>query len=116
MYPKFAELFKPTIFISSYRSLYCRTVQHLLFAGHTTLYSVTKTVSLNEKVMSELWIGKNLEGSGRGLILRYHPGICLQGHRKSTKNLGQDNQSTCRDLNPGPPEYEAEVLITYHDL
>jgi hypothetical protein len=28
---------------------------------------------------------KGLEGSDRGLILRYYPGICLEGLRKNTK-------------------------------
>jgi hypothetical protein len=39
------------------------------------------------------WIGKDVEGSGHGLILRYCLGICLEGLRKTTKNLGQDNWS-----------------------
>jgi hypothetical protein len=38
-------------------------------------------------VISESWwIGKDLVGSGRGLILRYYPGISPEGHRKITKN------------------------------
>jgi hypothetical protein len=28
------------------------------------------------------------------------------------KNLSQDIRSSCRDLNPGPPEYEVGVLTT----
>jgi hypothetical protein len=39
-------------------------------------------------------------------------GICLEGLRKTTKNLSQDSRSPGRDLNPGPPEYEAGVLTT----
>jgi hypothetical protein len=31
------------------------------------------------------WIGKDLEHSGRGLILSYYPGICQEGLRKTTK-------------------------------
>jgi hypothetical protein len=49
-------------------------------------------------------------GSGRGLILRYYPGIVVESLRKITKNLSQDSRSPGRDLNPGPPEYESEVL------
>jgi hypothetical protein len=30
---------------------------------------------------------KGLEGSGRGLILRYYPEICLEVLTKTTKNL-----------------------------
>jgi hypothetical protein len=50
-----------------------------------------------------------VEGSGRGLILRYYPSICL-GSEKTHENLSQDSQSPGRDFNPGPPEYEAGVL------
>jgi hypothetical protein len=28
------------------------------------------------------------------------------------KNLGEDSRSSGRDLNPGRPEYDAEMLIT----
>jgi hypothetical protein len=41
----------------------------------------------------------------------YNPGICLERLRKTTKNLS-GYQSPGRDFNPGPPEYEAEVLNT----
>jgi hypothetical protein len=44
--------------------------------------------------------------------LRHHPGICLEGLRKTKKNLSQDKGSPGRDFNPGPPEYEAGVLST----
>jgi hypothetical protein len=43
---------------------------------------------------------------------RYYLGICLEGLRKTTKNLSQVSRSPGRDLNPGPPEYEAGVLTT----
>jgi hypothetical protein len=36
-------------------------------------------------VISELWIRKYVEGSGRGLILRSYPGICLQRLSKERK-------------------------------
>jgi hypothetical protein len=51
-----------------------------------------------------------LEGSGSGLILRHYPGIHLKALRKITKNLSQDSRSPGRDLNQGPPEYEAGVF------
>jgi hypothetical protein len=38
---------------------------------------------------------------------------CLEGLRKAMKNLREDNRSLGRDLNPGPPEYEASVNIIY---
>jgi hypothetical protein len=53
-----------------------------------------------------------LEGSGRGLILRYYPGIRLDGLRKTTTKFNQGSRSPSRKLNLGPPEYEAGVLAT----
>jgi hypothetical protein len=53
-----------------------------------------------------------MEGSGRGLISRYYTGICLEGLRKTTKNLSQVSRSLRRDLNLAPTEYEAGVIIT----
>jgi hypothetical protein len=53
-----------------------------------------------------------LIGSGRGLILRYYPDIRLEVPRKSTKNFSQGSWSSGRDSNPGPPEYEAGLLIS----
>jgi hypothetical protein len=44
-------------------------------------------------VISEWWwIGKDLVGSGSGLILRYYSGICLEGLRKTMKNFKQDSR------------------------
>jgi hypothetical protein len=57
----------------------------------------------------------NWKGYGRKrtwLNLRYYPGTDLEGLRKIMKTFSQDNRSPGRDLNPGPPKYEAEVLIT----
>jgi hypothetical protein len=47
----------------------------------------------------------------RSLILRYYLGICLEGLRKIT-DISQDSRSQGRNLNTGPPEYEAGVLTT----
>jgi hypothetical protein len=38
-------------------------------------------------------------------ILRHYPGTCLDGLRKTTKNLSQDSGSPDRDLIPDPSEY-----------
>jgi hypothetical protein len=51
----------------------------------------------------------NWKASGRKPLW---PGIRLKGLRETTKNLSQDRRSPGRDLNPEPPEYEAEVLTT----
>jgi hypothetical protein len=39
-----------------------------------------------------------VEGSGRGLILKYYSGICLEGLTKTTKYLSQYSRSLGRDL------------------
>jgi hypothetical protein len=46
--------------------------------------------------------------------LRYCPGICLEGLRKITKNINQDNRSLGRDLNPGPPEYKSRSSVVLY--
>jgi hypothetical protein len=51
-----------------------------------------------------------MEESGSGLSLSEYPDIYLYGLRKTTRDLGQNSRSLCRDLNPGPAEYEAQVL------
>jgi hypothetical protein len=38
-----------------------------------------------KRVVSELWIGNDLEGSCLGIILKYYPGIRLERLRKSKK-------------------------------
>jgi hypothetical protein len=50
-----------------------------------------------------------------GIILRNYPGIYLEGLRKPTK-ICQDSRSPGRDLNPGTPEYEAEMLTLDHNI
>jgi hypothetical protein len=55
-------------------------------------FSVTKTyVASNYVVIREWWIVKDLEGSGRGLALKFYPEIFLEWIRKTTKNLSQDS-------------------------
>jgi hypothetical protein len=54
----------------------------------------------NKGVINEWWIRKDLEESGRRIILRYYLGIRLEGLRKSTKNVSQDSRSPDRDRNP----------------
>jgi hypothetical protein len=51
-------------------------------------------------------------GSGRGRTLRFYPGIRVERLVKTMKNLREDSRSLGRDLNSGPPEYEAGVLTT----
>jgi hypothetical protein len=48
--------------------------------------------------------------SGRVLLLRSYPSICLDGLRKTTKKLSQDSCCLGQDLEPGLSKYEAGVL------
>jgi hypothetical protein len=57
----------------------------------TTLVSNSDYIASNEGVVSEWWIGKDVEGSVHGLISRYYPSICLEKRKKTTKNLSQDS-------------------------
>jgi hypothetical protein len=43
--------------------------------------------------------------------LKYASSICLKGLSKSAKTVSQNSRSLGRDLNPRPPEYEAEFLL-----
>jgi hypothetical protein len=57
----------------------------------------------------------NWKGYGRKRSwpnLRCYPEICLEGLRNATKNLGQNSQSSVRDVNSGLAEYEAGMLTT----
>jgi hypothetical protein len=86
---------------------------YLFIVYLTTLFSVADYLASNERVISGWWIGKDLEGSGRGLILRYHNGIRLKDLRKATQNLSLYSPSPCSDLDTGPPEYEVEYNRIY---
>jgi hypothetical protein len=71
-------------------------------------FSVTQDyITSNKRAISELWNGKDLEGSGHGLVLRYY---FLKGLRKPRDS--KDSRSPGRDLNPSRPEYEAGVSTT----
>jgi hypothetical protein len=37
--------------------------------------------------------------------------ICVEGLRKTTKNLSQDSRSRGQHLKLGPPKYEAGVVV-----
>jgi hypothetical protein len=47
-------------------------------------------------------------------ILRYNPGICLEGLKKTTTNIIQDSRCPRRDLNPARHEYIAGVLNIFY--
>jgi hypothetical protein len=49
--------------------------------------SSTEFVALNVMVISEWWIEKDLVASGH--VLRYHPGIYVEGLKNTTTNLSR---------------------------
>jgi hypothetical protein len=55
---------------------------------------------------------KGFVGSVCGLILRYYPGIHMQGLRKTMKNLNQDSWSPALRFEAGTLKYKAVVLAT----
>jgi hypothetical protein len=69
-------------------------------------------IASDDRVINEWWFVKDLEVGGRGLSFKLLSSIRLEERKDNTKILSQDNRSPGRDLNPVPPEYEAEVLIT----
>jgi hypothetical protein len=56
----------------------------------------------------------NVKGYGRKRVrdLIYFRGICVDGVRKSTKNLSQNSRSPGRGLNDGLLEYKAGIQPT----
>jgi hypothetical protein len=56
-------------------------------------------IPLNDGMIWEEWIGKNVEKKQPWPNLRYYPGIYPEELRKTMKNLSQDIWS----LNPEPP-------------
>jgi hypothetical protein len=51
----------------------------------------------NSFSVTRLYFEKDLVGSGRGLILKYDPGIRLEGMRKTMKNLSERLRSKRKD-------------------
>jgi hypothetical protein len=85
-------------------------VKAFLFIGGLFNDAVSSSDYLASKDRTKM----NWKGYGRKrwwLNLRYCPGICVKGLRKTTKNL-RINRSLGRDLNPGPTECEVAVLTT----
>jgi hypothetical protein len=56
-------------------------VSDLFFTGYLTMLSI-----------SRLHINWTVSGSNHGLTEVYYPRICLEGLRKTTEKLSQDNQ------------------------
>jgi hypothetical protein len=55
---------------------------YLFLVYLTTLFRQLRLYSVEWEVISEWWIGKDLEESNHGLILRHYPGIRQEGLKK----------------------------------
>jgi hypothetical protein len=53
-------------------------------------------------------MGKNVEGSGRGLTLLHYTDICMEGLRRAKKHLSQGSRSPGRDLSQNLPNTKQE--------
>jgi hypothetical protein len=85
-----------------------------LFIVYLKTLSVSRLYNVRWEDDREQWTGKDVEGSGHGLISGTFPAFAWGGGlRRITKNLSQDSRSPGRDLNPGPPEYEAGELANF---
>jgi hypothetical protein len=62
---------------------------YALWVYLTTLFIDSRLgyVASNEGVISKLRVGKDVGESGRGLILKHYPSICLEGLRKTKENF-----------------------------
>jgi hypothetical protein len=58
------------------------------------------------------WIRNDLKWSGRGL--RHYPGICLDGLRKTTKSLSQNNRCPGRYPKRAAAGYDSRALLLGH--
>jgi hypothetical protein len=82
----------------------------MLFICGLFNYAITSLgyVALDDRMNTELemiWMA--------AANLRYYPSICLEGLRKTMKNLNQESWSLGRDLNPGSLKYKAGMLTTW---
>jgi hypothetical protein len=62
-------------------------------------FSVTRQYSVYDRISEWWWIGNNFVRSGRGLILRYYPGIGLEGLSKTMNEVNQDRRYRGRESN-----------------
>jgi hypothetical protein len=64
-------------------------------------------INVSGKHIVSIFRTEDLFSPEDGDCIWYYLDICLEGVRKTTKNPSQGIRSLGRDLNPGPPEYEA---------
>jgi hypothetical protein len=83
--------------------------------GHATVFLFTvKRIIILSQFISFTIINNNqyMETLWKQDVARHFPGICLEGLRKTMKDLGQESWSLGLDLNTSPTKYRTEVLTT----
>jgi hypothetical protein len=80
-------------------------------------------IASNDMVINKWWIGRNLEGSCCDIILKYFPGISLEGLRKNTKTSdripGLRAKIWTQDLPSAkqecwPLDHDVRYRVSYH--
>jgi hypothetical protein len=77
------------------------------------------TVSISHNVLSnDPWIvnWKGCGGKRSWLNLRYSPGICLLGLKKSTKYISKYSQYPCRNYKKEKYIYTREIYLRYYAI
>jgi hypothetical protein len=75
-------------------------------------FSVTRLYTADDMMTCEWWIGKDLIGSGRGLIVMYYPAFAWRDWGNPRETSIRIAGRRGRDWTRGPPKYEAIVLTT----
>jgi hypothetical protein len=65
----------------------------IIYSLFNDVFSTSDYTVSNGSMICKLTIGKDVEGSSCDLIQGTNPSICLEGMRKTTKNLSQDSWS-----------------------
>jgi hypothetical protein len=89
-----------------------QNIPRILYLFTVFLMTVSVTQTKQHKMVGWIITGKGCWRKQPWPDLKYHPGICLQGLRKTIKNQSQDSQYQAQDLNTKPPKYKAEVIPT----
>jgi hypothetical protein len=74
---------------------------------HQRFLTSSDYIASKDRMINEWWIGKDVEGSDRGLIWGNIPAVAWRDWGKPRETSG--SRPPGRDLKPGPLEYEAGV-------
>jgi hypothetical protein len=99
--------------VYAYRSKLSTVFFHLYVVFLTTLLSSLRLYSVEWRDYKQIINWKWSVRKQWWPSLRQTLSICLEGLRKTKKNLILDRRYPGRDLNLGPPEYKAGMLTTW---